>query len=58
VTITPEVRYAKSGDVSIAYVDVGDGPPLIFVPGFISHVERGEHHVKGVEEPVTVYAAT
>ncbi len=39
MTITPEVRFAKSGDVSIAYVDVGDGPPLVFVPGFISHVE-------------------
>jgi hypothetical protein len=32
----PEVRYAKSGDVSIAYAVVGDGPfDLIFVGGWI-----------------------
>ena len=30
---TPEVRYARSGDVSIAYQVVGDGPvDLLFVP--------------------------
>lgn len=35
-----EVRYAKSGDLSIAYQVIGDGPrDLIFVPGIISHVE-------------------
>ncbi len=39
--ITPAVtRYAKSGDVSIAYQVVGDGPiDVVLVPGFISHVE-------------------
>ena len=32
--------YARSGDVSIAYQVVGDGPfDLVYVPGFISHVE-------------------
>lgn len=32
----PQVRYAKSGDVSIAYAVVGDGPfDLIFVGGWI-----------------------
>src|SRR5438094_2756472 len=36
----PETRYAKSGDVHIAYQVVGDGPlDLIFVPGFVSNVE-------------------
>src|SRR3989454_5116292 len=36
----PETRYAKSGDVHIAYQVVGDGPfDLVFVPGFISHLE-------------------
>jgi pimeloyl-ACP methyl ester carboxylesterase len=36
----PETRYAKSGDVNIAYQVVGDGPPdLVLVPGFVSHVE-------------------
>ena len=37
---TPETRYAKSGDVSIAYEVVGEGPlDLVFVPGWVSHVE-------------------
>src|SRR4051812_6206514 len=35
-----QTRYAKSGDVSIAYQVVGDGPfDLIWVPGWISNVE-------------------
>jgi pimeloyl-ACP methyl ester carboxylesterase len=33
-------RYAKSGDVHIAYQVTGDGPlDLVFVPGFVSHLE-------------------
>jgi class 3 adenylate cyclase/pimeloyl-ACP methyl ester carboxylesterase len=36
----PETRYAKSGDVHIAYQVVGDGPlDLIVVTGFVSHLE-------------------
>ena len=36
----PETRYAKSGDVNIAYQVVGDGPiDLVYVPGWVSHVE-------------------
>jgi pimeloyl-ACP methyl ester carboxylesterase len=36
----PEVRYAKSGAVNIAYSIVGEGPrDLVLVPGFISHLE-------------------
>ena len=36
----PETRYAKSGDVHIAYSVIGDGPfDLVLVPGFISHLE-------------------
>jgi pimeloyl-ACP methyl ester carboxylesterase len=36
----PETRYAKSGDVNIAYQVVGEGPlDLVLVPGFISHLE-------------------
>jgi pimeloyl-ACP methyl ester carboxylesterase/class 3 adenylate cyclase len=32
----PEVRYAKSGDVSIAYTVVGDGPfDVVFVAGWV-----------------------
>jgi class 3 adenylate cyclase len=34
------VRYARSGEVNIAYQVTGDGPiDLVLVPGFISHLE-------------------
>jgi pimeloyl-ACP methyl ester carboxylesterase len=41
----PRTQYAKSGDVHIAYQVSGSGPiDLVFVPGFVSHVEyRWEH---------------
>ena len=40
MTTTPETKYAKSGDVYIAYQVVGDGPrDLVLVPPFVSHVE-------------------
>lgn len=32
-------QYARSGDVTIAYQQWGDGVPFVWVPGFISHVE-------------------
>jgi len=39
--VAPEVRYAKSGDVHIAYQVFGKGPEnLVIIPGFISHVEH------------------
>ena len=35
-----ETRYAKSGDVHIAYQVLGEGPrDVIFVPGLLSHLE-------------------
>jgi pimeloyl-ACP methyl ester carboxylesterase len=38
----PETRYARSGDVRIAYQVVGDGPlDLVFVPGFVSNLDLG-----------------
>jgi pimeloyl-ACP methyl ester carboxylesterase/DNA-binding CsgD family transcriptional regulator len=40
--VTPDTRYAKSGDLNIAFQVVGEGPPdLVAVPGFVSHVEAG-----------------
>jgi pimeloyl-ACP methyl ester carboxylesterase len=40
-----ETRYAQSGDVSIAYAAVGDGPvDLVFAPGSASHVELMWQH--------------
>src|SRR5829696_3479292 len=36
----PEIHYAESGELSIAYQVVGDGAlDLVFVPGFISHAD-------------------
>ena len=35
----PETRYAHAGGVTIAYQQFGEGIPLVWVPGFISHVE-------------------
>ncbi|HEX4381542.1 MAG TPA: alpha/beta fold hydrolase [Myxococcales bacterium] len=35
----PATRYARSGDVHIAWQTLGQGPDLIFVPGWVSHVE-------------------
>lgn len=35
-----EVRYARSGAVSIAYQVVGDGAvDLLYIPGWISHLD-------------------
>jgi class 3 adenylate cyclase len=43
----PETRYALSGEVSIAYQVMGDGPvDIIVVPGFMSHVEF-RHELSG-----------
>jgi class 3 adenylate cyclase len=37
--MTPKVRYARSGDISIAYTVFGDGPiDVVFVPGFVSNL--------------------
>src|ERR1700761_3013529 len=36
-----ETRYARSGELSIAYQVSGKGPDLVFVPGSLSHVELG-----------------
>jgi pimeloyl-ACP methyl ester carboxylesterase len=35
------IKYAASGDLSIAYEIVGDGPfDLVFVPGLVSHLDN------------------
>ena len=39
--MAPEIRYAKSGDVHIAYQAFGTGPvDLVIIPGFISNIEH------------------
>jgi pimeloyl-ACP methyl ester carboxylesterase/plasmid stabilization system protein ParE len=43
-------QYARSGDLSVAYQVIGDGPrDLIFVPGIVSHVEF-MHELPGYSE--------
>lgn len=43
----PETQYAQSGDFSIAYQVVGDGPvDIILVPGIISHIDF-QHELPG-----------
>src|SRR5262245_1115852 len=43
----PETRFAQSGDVSVAYQVMGEGPvDLIVVPGIVSHIEAF-HEVAG-----------
>jgi pimeloyl-ACP methyl ester carboxylesterase len=38
--VVTETRYAKSGDLNIAYQVVGEGPlDLLYVPGWVSNVE-------------------
>ena len=40
MTTMPATKYAKSGDVHIAYQVVGEGAqPLVLVPGWLSHME-------------------
>ncbi|MGY1736525.1 alpha/beta fold hydrolase [Geodermatophilus sp. SYSU D00684] len=37
--MAPPVRYAPCGDLSIAYQLLGEGPDLVLVPGFVSHLD-------------------
>ena len=38
----PQTRYAKSGELSIAYQVVGEGPfDVVFVPGYVSNLDMG-----------------
>lgn len=34
-----DIEYAQSGAATIAFQVTGEGPPLVWVPGFISHVD-------------------
>src|SRR5690349_3725677 len=42
---TPRTRYARSGDVSIAYQVFGDGPlETVWAPGFVTHLDLFWEH--------------
>jgi class 3 adenylate cyclase/alpha-beta hydrolase superfamily lysophospholipase len=54
-----QTRYARNGDVTIAWTAVGDAPlDLMFVPGFVSHVEHlwDEPGLAGFFERMTAFA--
>ena len=39
--MTPRVRYARRGDLHVAYAVIGDGPiDVVFIPGFVSNLNR------------------
>src|SRR5450755_736293 len=39
--VAPMVRYARRGDLHVAYAVIGDGPiDVVFVPGFVSNLSR------------------
>jgi len=38
--VHPVTRYAKSGDVHVAYQVFGEGPDLVVAPVFVSHIEN------------------
>jgi class 3 adenylate cyclase/pimeloyl-ACP methyl ester carboxylesterase len=41
----PKTKYARSGDLSIAYQVVGDGPiDLVHIPGLVSHLDLAWTH--------------
>ena len=40
----PEVRYARAGDLRLAYQKWGEGPPLMMIPDLISNVEITWEH--------------
>lgn len=39
MTDRPATQYATAGDIHIAYQVIGEGPDLLFVPGWVSNVE-------------------
>ena len=45
MTASPKTQYTKSGDIHIVYQVTGAGPlDLVFVPGFVSHLEHQWEH--------------
>jgi class 3 adenylate cyclase len=39
-----DIRYARSGDLNIAYQRFGSGPDLVIIPGMVSNVELAWEH--------------
>jgi pimeloyl-ACP methyl ester carboxylesterase len=39
MNVAPDIHYAKSGGLNIAFSVIGEGPDLVVAPGFISHLD-------------------
>lgn len=39
MNVPPDIHYAKSGGLNIAFSVTGEGPDLVVAPGFISHLD-------------------
>ncbi|MCZ7661010.1 MAG: hypothetical protein M5U07_25815 [Xanthobacteraceae bacterium] len=37
----PQVRFACADGGSVAYASLDEGPALVVIPGFVSHIEMG-----------------
>ena len=44
VVQVPDIRYARSGDLRIAYQTWGEGPPVLYIADLVSHVEITWEH--------------
>ncbi len=56
--MTPEVHYARCGDLHIAYMVFGEGAiDLVWVPGFISHLEHWWDEPSQVRTPKEIQMA-
>lgn len=40
----PELRYARSGDLRLAFQEFGAGPPLLIIPALLSNMEVAWEH--------------
>jgi pimeloyl-ACP methyl ester carboxylesterase len=59
MTAAPKTRYARSGDVNIAYQIAGEGPiDLVYVPGWVSNIETAweDPHVSRFLERLTSFS--
>lgn len=41
--VIPDIRYVRRDGISIAYQVFGEGPDLLFIPGFVSNLEYQWH---------------
>ncbi|CAN5189017.1 hypothetical protein BH18ACT12_BH18ACT12_03580 [soil metagenome] len=54
--MSPDIRYARSGDVHVAYRVVGDGPLDLVAGSGIELDDRGAKELKGIPGEWRLYA--